>query len=498
MLFFFFSSRRRHTRWTGDWSSDVCSSDLMDELWIEYHEWLNARFAGKPGRESDGGGDIIVHDWSITSPLRTPRGDRWYVQGNGYTRRKLMRQTVGGDVEAVRNVESGTRLAAFPDGELLLSQPEICNNYSQYFDLYRLGPGGRLSRLTRCGRFRFAAPIADGRIAAIRVVSGEAEVVLLNSRGELERSLYRAASGETLTGLTAKGETVVVTSLRGERWSLVRIAEGKSSVLVSDRAVKHSPRFGASPDDIYFVADYGNMDNVWSWRRGDRSLARWTEARNGVKEISAPLSGEMLVTTIEADGDVLRVLGLPDAPLEIRQAAAEALPSAAQPERAPSSGGDRPYSAWSSLRPRYWLPIVYAADGAFALGAETFGQDALGLHQYSLGPMYEITQHQALGSATYVYDDRHGLLLNRAMTVKASTKDKQKSTGRDIQAYDIDETAQWVSLWRHLSFNTRTYWGLGGALDWEILYDSAAGTSNSRDERVQFPSPEHHPVPSRC
>src|SRR5438876_11751413 len=27
-LFFFFSSRRRHTRWTGDWSSDVCSSDL--------------------------------------------------------------------------------------------------------------------------------------------------------------------------------------------------------------------------------------------------------------------------------------------------------------------------------------------------------------------------------------------------------------------------------------------------------------------------------------
>src|SRR5713226_10294050 len=28
-FFFFFSSRRRHTRWTGDWSSDVCSSDLV-------------------------------------------------------------------------------------------------------------------------------------------------------------------------------------------------------------------------------------------------------------------------------------------------------------------------------------------------------------------------------------------------------------------------------------------------------------------------------------
>src|SRR5690625_6113682 len=28
-FFFFFSSRRRHTRWPRDWSSDVCSSDLV-------------------------------------------------------------------------------------------------------------------------------------------------------------------------------------------------------------------------------------------------------------------------------------------------------------------------------------------------------------------------------------------------------------------------------------------------------------------------------------
>src|SRR5438309_9196653 len=27
-MLFFFSSRRRHTRWNCDWSSDVCSSDL--------------------------------------------------------------------------------------------------------------------------------------------------------------------------------------------------------------------------------------------------------------------------------------------------------------------------------------------------------------------------------------------------------------------------------------------------------------------------------------
>src|SRR6266487_4259654 len=31
-VLFFFSSRRRHTRWTGDWSSDVCSPILIDRI----------------------------------------------------------------------------------------------------------------------------------------------------------------------------------------------------------------------------------------------------------------------------------------------------------------------------------------------------------------------------------------------------------------------------------------------------------------------------------
>src|SRR5437762_13995691 len=38
MVGFFFSSRRRHTRYIGDWSSDVCSSDLARNLGIKLFE----------------------------------------------------------------------------------------------------------------------------------------------------------------------------------------------------------------------------------------------------------------------------------------------------------------------------------------------------------------------------------------------------------------------------------------------------------------------------
>src|SRR5260370_11482090 len=37
-FFFFFSSRRRHTRFKCDWSSDVCSSDLLVEQFT--HRWF--------------------------------------------------------------------------------------------------------------------------------------------------------------------------------------------------------------------------------------------------------------------------------------------------------------------------------------------------------------------------------------------------------------------------------------------------------------------------
>src|SRR6266581_6968040 len=51
---FFFSSRRRHTRWTGDWSSDVCSSDLLR---------LNPRvlLLEEPSQGVDVGAKLEVH-----------------------------------------------------------------------------------------------------------------------------------------------------------------------------------------------------------------------------------------------------------------------------------------------------------------------------------------------------------------------------------------------------------------------------------------------------
>src|SRR5438067_11151720 len=45
LFFFFFSSRRRHTRSKRDWSSDVCSSDLVELLFGGIARFVDAVFS---------------------------------------------------------------------------------------------------------------------------------------------------------------------------------------------------------------------------------------------------------------------------------------------------------------------------------------------------------------------------------------------------------------------------------------------------------------------
>src|SRR5688500_20246066 len=61
MLYFFFSSRRRHTRLQGDWSSDVCSSDLPTRARCPCYESIVRITFNTPGLEAS---SIASTPWS--------------------------------------------------------------------------------------------------------------------------------------------------------------------------------------------------------------------------------------------------------------------------------------------------------------------------------------------------------------------------------------------------------------------------------------------------
>src|SRR5689334_11361417 len=65
---FFFSSRRRHTRWNCDWSSDVCSSDLFRLATSPSRSFLNTTFNETPSsRAREGRASVMIHPLDAAS-----------------------------------------------------------------------------------------------------------------------------------------------------------------------------------------------------------------------------------------------------------------------------------------------------------------------------------------------------------------------------------------------------------------------------------------------
>src|SRR3989454_3366684 len=79
--FFFFSSRRRHTRLQGDWSSDVCSSDLLLAMLVAATP-LGAQEFHPPAvrRSSDHGTRLGLFGFGVRSGV-DPRGNTQFVLG---------------------------------------------------------------------------------------------------------------------------------------------------------------------------------------------------------------------------------------------------------------------------------------------------------------------------------------------------------------------------------------------------------------------------------
>src|SRR5438067_10904965 len=65
MCFFFFSSRRRHTRSKRDWSSDVCSSDLRTQGWAAGIVLMleHAKLAGRLAELPDDAAPKAIFDY---------------------------------------------------------------------------------------------------------------------------------------------------------------------------------------------------------------------------------------------------------------------------------------------------------------------------------------------------------------------------------------------------------------------------------------------------
>src|SRR5207248_6434149 len=101
--FFFFSSRRRHTRSYGDWSSDVCSSDLRPPWWCPPNRLARPTRGQDPGAKTPGSSFATVPSLDREADLEAGAvvfgGAYLHEIGRASCRERVEIAVVGGSVK---------------------------------------------------------------------------------------------------------------------------------------------------------------------------------------------------------------------------------------------------------------------------------------------------------------------------------------------------------------------------------------------------------------
>src|SRR5690606_26498330 len=155
---FFFSSRRRHTRFSRDWSSDVCSSDLP--------EWLQKRLVSIGLRPINALVDVTnFFTFDLNRPLHVFDADK--IRGN---------LTVRPSTEGEELLALDGKTYAFPPGTMIIADEagpesiagimggehsgcseETVNVFleSAYWDPIAIATAGRALKINSDARYRF-------------------------------------------------------------------------------------------------------------------------------------------------------------------------------------------------------------------------------------------------------------------------------------------------------------------------------------------------------
>lgn len=379
-------------------------------IWEALRAELQARYARQLS-------EVRTRPVTAATPL-TRRGalvenPRWAPDGSSIAwldhsldeRSGIRRATLAGkDLGLATPVDATGSFALRSPSDAIVSIGEVWHEFRYYEDLWRidLSTGAR-KRLTDGERATDpdVRPGGDAVVYVARTAGGEMELRRRWLDGRPPETLLSRPGAQLFAPrLSPDGARIAFELQEDGRRDLAVLEGGKVTRVTDDDALDLDPAWSPDGQWLFFASDRGGIFNVYA-RGADGAIRQVTNVETGALEPEPSPDGKTLAFV----GYSRRGYDLATVPLD-PAAWIDPLPAPpVVPLTAPDDGPapqSRPYSALSTVYPRWWLPVAGSDPAGLTLGAWTGGADVLVRHAWDLQAWYSLDAKRLGYAASYV------------------------------------------------------------------------------------------------
>ncbi len=396
----------------------------LTPLWKDYSNWLKEKYDAQIAQIKNAGlkqGVQISEDAYSTDQVQVLGKNVYFIRNNGYQQASLVKINAAGEYKILVELNGSANLDVHKERGILLTQNEFCNLYHVYRDIYRYDEEkDELTRLTECGRYIFATWHPDGqKIFAANHQGGVMALHQLNAEGKLQEVLWRGNNDEVLgqIDISPEGETLVATMWRRTTGWNIETFDLKTrqwQAITQGTEIESAPQY--TPDgNILFGHEASHAYNLYLYNTKNKSVTQISNVLGGAFQASqGEKEGPIYYAGYTAEGHSIFKL---DNPSPIKSANISSDTKLLPYNYKDGNHQQRDYTAWPSMRPRWWFPFSGFTEQRSSVGISTAGSDALGFHNYSLAGSWDFKLDVFEGSAFYSYADRFSLSLVRNSSV---------------------------------------------------------------------------------
>lgn len=294
------------------------------------------------------------------------------------------------------------------ENRIFFSATDQFHAFSEFSDLYAYNmKNGRRQRLSR-GQ-RLSQPVKkenSDEIICVQRHDGGYRLAVFAMQKETVRPLSRPFAGVAHPSLSPNGSMIAAAvKPDGGPWgiALFSITGEMSAFITVSGADLSQPRWHGDRK-LFFIQVGAETTRLASLALDGGGGGVCQDPRlSGLRQFSfSEDGGEIFFTYFSGRGQELSRLDparLQFSPQELSVKSSIPETQAAAPKIA-----SRPYRFWRDLLPRWWSPALKQAGDEIQAGIMTDGQDALGIHSYSLEGYYGFSSRRANFLFSYVYD----------------------------------------------------------------------------------------------